>query len=62
MHEVFLCGNLKSRNNFEQLGQRGRIILNWILKRFGDVDWTHVAQERDSWLVVAKAVMNCLIA
>jgi hypothetical protein len=33
MQEVFLCGNLKGRNNFEQLDLRERIILKWILKK-----------------------------
>jgi hypothetical protein len=37
----------------------GRIILNQIFKNLdGRMDWIELAQDRDRWLAVVKAVMN----
>jgi len=34
-------------DHLEDLGVCGRIILRWILRNFGDVDWILLAQDRD---------------
>jgi hypothetical protein len=37
----------------------GRIILKWILEKWvGGMDWIDLAQYRDEWRAVVKAVMN----
>jgi hypothetical protein len=43
----------------EDLGIGVRIILEWILGKFGrKVDWIHLAQDRDQWRAVVDTVMN----
>jgi len=36
------------------------IILYWMLKKLGreDVDWIHLAQDREQWLAAVNTVMN----
>jgi hypothetical protein len=37
----------------------GRIILKWIFERLnGGMDWINLAQDRDMWRGLVKAVMN----
>jgi hypothetical protein len=45
----FLLETLKQRDNSEDLGVDVMIILKWISWKIGleDVDWTHLAQNRD---------------
>jgi hypothetical protein len=40
MHTTFLSENLKGRDHSENIGVDGRIILDWILGRYGGVVWT----------------------
>jgi hypothetical protein len=44
----------------EDPGVDGRIILIWIFKKWdgGGMDWIDMAQDRDRWRAVVKAVMN----
>lgn len=44
----FCLGNLKERENFEDLGLGGRIIIKWVFKKWhGGLHWTDLAQNRD---------------
>ena len=40
MHSGFWWDNLKERDHIEDLGVGGRVVLKWILKRFGKKVWT----------------------
>jgi hypothetical protein len=43
-------------------GVVGRIILKWIFEKWvGGVHWIDLAQDRDRWRAVVKAVMNLLV-
>jgi hypothetical protein len=43
----------------EDPGADGRIKLKWIFKKWdGGIDWIDLAQVRDRWCAVLKAVMN----
>ena len=54
-------GNLKERENVEDLGLDGRIIMNWVFKMWHG-DWTDLAWDRDGcWLDIVNAVMNIRI-
>ena len=41
-------------------GIDGRIILRWILKKWGvgGMDWIDLAQDKDRWWALVNAVMN----
>jgi hypothetical protein len=39
MHTIFWLENLKGQNHFEDLGMRGRIILECILEKQGGKVW-----------------------
>jgi hypothetical protein len=39
MHTVFWLENLKGRDHSEDLGVDGRIILEWILGKYGEKVW-----------------------
>jgi hypothetical protein len=47
-------GNLKVRGLSEDMGIDGRIMLKWIIKRNRDVNWIHLAWDRET-------VMNLLV-
>jgi len=51
------------RGHVEDVGVYERVILKWILKNwYAGVDLIGVAQDRNKWLAVVKAVMNLWIA
>ena len=55
----FLRGNLRETNQLEYLGVNGRIILEFILRKWdGGMDWTDLVQDRDKVRVLVTAVMN----
>ena len=59
MHTEFWWGNLRKRHLLEDLGVDGRIILNWIFRKWdGRMDWADMAQDWDRWPAVVNAVMN----
>ena len=59
MRTRFWWGNLKLRENFEDLGTDGKIILKWIFKKRNvGTDWINLTQKRDRWRNVLNGVMN----
>ena len=45
---------------FKDPGIDGRIILNWMVKKWdgGGMNWIDLAQDRDRWRAVATVIMN----
>jgi hypothetical protein len=62
VHIQFWSEILNRRDNFEDLGIDGKIILEWVLEKQGGkrwgVDWIHLAQDRDHWWAVVNAIMK----
>jgi hypothetical protein len=54
-YEIFV-EKLEGKNHSDDLGVDGRIILEWILG--WDVEWMHLAQDRNQWLAVVNTIMN----
>jgi hypothetical protein len=53
--------NLEETNHLDDLGVNGRIILNYILKtRANDVQWVHLAVDRDKWRALVHMTMDQL--
>jgi hypothetical protein len=49
----------RGRAKLEDPGVDGRIILKWIFERLdGRTDWISLAQDRNRWQALVKAVMN----
>jgi hypothetical protein len=44
-------GEMRERNQLEDLGIDGRIILKWMLRKWGGwaMDWIDMAQDKDWW-------------
>jgi hypothetical protein len=53
----FWWGNLRERDHLGDSGANRRIILEWIFRMWG-VDWIELAQDRDRWQALVKAVVN----
>jgi hypothetical protein len=56
----FWWGNLRKRDHLEDPGIDG-MILKWIFKKDGGMDWIDLAQDRDRWRALVNAVMNLLV-
>jgi len=50
---------MRVRDNLEDPGIDGRIILRWIFRKWGrGTDWIAVVQDRDWWRALANAIMK----
>jgi len=60
LHTGFWWRNLRERYHLEDPGLDGKIILRWIARKWdmGEIDCIDLAQDRDRWLSLVKAVMN----
>jgi hypothetical protein len=55
----FWWGNLREGDHLGDPDIDGRIILKCIFKKWdGGMDWTELAQDRDGWRALVKAVTN----
>jgi hypothetical protein len=52
-------GNLKERDHLEDLGVNWRIILKWMLNKYGGFTWIgFIWQTKDKWHAVVNTVLN----
>ena len=60
MHTGFWWRNLRERDNLQDLGVDGNIILRWIFRKLDGegMDWLELAQDRDRWWAVVNVEMN----
>jgi hypothetical protein len=56
-------GNMKERDELEDTGVDGRIILRWIFKKWHvcDMNWIELPWDWDTWRALVNALMNILI-
>jgi hypothetical protein len=59
---VFWWGNLSETHHLKDLGIDGSIILKWIFKCWGAMDWIDLAQDRDKWQALLNVVMNLWVS
>jgi hypothetical protein len=59
VHTGFWWKNPKEGDHLKDLGVDGRIILNWIFKKWnGCMEWIGLAQNSDRWRAIVNAVIN----
>jgi hypothetical protein len=56
----FWWGNLRKRDNLEDPGLEGRIILRWVFRKWpmGAIELIDLSQDRDRWRALVNVVMN----
>jgi hypothetical protein len=55
VYRVFVVGNLRKSDHFEDPGVSGKIILRWIFRKWDrGIDWIDLAQDRDRWRALAN--------
>ena len=57
---VLSCRSLRERDHLDDTGIDGRLILQWIFKKWngGGMDWIDPAQKRDRWWALVNAGIN----
>ena len=57
-------GHLSERDDLEDLGLDGRLILKWIVKKYvgRGMDWIDLAQDSDRLRALVNAAMNLRVA
>jgi hypothetical protein len=58
MHIEYWWEYEKERDHWEDQDVGGWAILKWILERSDGIDWIDLAQGRDWWRALMKAVLN----
>jgi hypothetical protein len=58
MRTKFLSENLKGRDQSENLRVYGKVILKWVVGKYGGKVWTGFVWLRDQWRAVMNTVMN----
>jgi hypothetical protein len=58
MHIGYWWESQKVRDHWEDQGVGGWTILMWILEIWDGIDWIDLAQDRNQWRALVKAVMN----
>jgi hypothetical protein len=54
-----LAEELRGTDHLKDVGDDGRIILEWVLKICWEIiNWIHLAHDRDQWQAVVNTVMN----
>jgi hypothetical protein len=53
-----LVGNTEENDHLEDSGVDGRIVLKWLLKWHGSMDWIDLTPNRDRWQALVNAVIN----
>jgi hypothetical protein len=57
---LFWWGDVRKRDNLEELGVDGSVISKWIFKKvgWGGMEWIALAQDWDRWRSLVNSVMN----
>jgi len=54
---------MRKRDNFEDVGVDGRIILKWLLKKYDvGVEYIDVAEGGEKWRALVSTVMNLQVS
>ena len=62
MRTEFSCGNLRERGYLYKSDVDGSIILKLIFKKWvGGMDWNYLAQDRNTWRALVKAVLQLCV-
>ena len=63
VHTGFWWGKVRQRDNLQDLGLDGNIILKLIVKKWDEgMEWIYLAQYRGRWWVLVSAVKNLRVS